>query len=497
MIQRNVIDWLEKSALIYPDKSAFETESEKLSYRGLLTRAKELGTFLTSVTDRNKPVLIIMDKGPKCICAMMGAVYAGCFYTPLDESMPDDRILLIISVLKPEIILTEKKYIEKVRRIAEEIPFFDIEEIHCQTDEDKLISIRRNGIDTDLLYVLFTSGSTGIPKGVAVSHRSVIDFACWATEKLNITDQTKFGNQAPLYFDNSVLEIYCTLSAGATMHFISKRALIYPKMISHYLNEYRINTIFWVPSVYTMAVKSGTLEEESPRYLTSCFFCGEVMPVSTLNAWKKVLPNALYVNMYGPTEITDVCTYFIVDREFDESESLPIGRPCENTGVELINGEICVSGTCLAAGYYNAPEKTAEVFVQNPNRPEIPDRMYRTGDMGAYNEFGELIFLGRNDSQIKKKGNRIELGEVESAVCSMEAVSRVCCLYDGECESIICCYTGIADEKELRRFLKSKLQGYMIPDIFFKMEELPFTGNGKIDRVTVKKIWETEKHRAK
>ena len=144
MIQRNVIDWLEKSALIYPDKSAFETESEKLSYRGLLTRAKELGTFLTSVTEQNKPVLIIMDKGPKCICAMMGAVYAGCIYTPLDESMPDDRILLIISVLKPEIILTEKKYIEKVRRIAEEILFFDIEEIHCQTDEDKLISIRRN-----------------------------------------------------------------------------------------------------------------------------------------------------------------------------------------------------------------------------------------------------------------------------------------------------------------------------------------------------------------
>ena len=493
MIQRNVIDWLEDSAAKYPEKNAFETEHNSISYAALHQRAKEMGTFFASVTAPCNPVLIIMDKGIECIAAMLGAVYAGCFYTPLDESMPDDRIRLIIAVLKPEVILTSEKYYSKVYALAGESRVYDVSGIPHQVDEAMLARIRRNSIDTDLLYVLFTSGSTGVPKGVSVPHRAVIDFAEWAADKLHITGETRFGNQAPLYFDNSVLEIYTALKTGATVHFISRRAMLYAGMLPTYLNEYRINTIFWVPSVYTMVVKAGAFEEETPKYLKGCFFCGEVMPVSTLNAWRKVLPEAVYVNMYGPTEITDVCTYYIVDREFDEREALPIGWPCENTRIELIDGEICVSGSCLARGYYNAPEKTAAAFVQNPARPQVTDRIYRTGDLGTYNERGELMFLGRNDCQIKKKGNRIELGEVESAASSMPQVSRVCCLYDAERESIICCYTGSASEKALRQQLKSKLQSYMMPDKFLHMEKLPSTGNGKMDRVAVRAMWEKTK----
>lgn len=495
MIQRNVLDWLEASASGFPDKIAFETEHESVTYSALLCRAREIGSFLSSETEPNKPVLILSDKGPDCICAMLGTVYAGCFYTPLDESMPEERLSRILSVLKPEIILTQSKYVRKISGIAGGAAVHIIAELPHRIEEERLARIRRNGTDTDILYVLFTSGSTGIPKGVAIAHRSVIDLAEWAVEKLRITEQTRFGNQAPLYFDNSVLEIYSSLCAGATVHFIGRRALLYPLMMPYYLNENRINTIFWVPSVYSMVLRSGAFEEELPRYLTSCFFCGEVMPVSTLNGWRKALPDAFYVNMYGPTEITDVCTYYIIDRAFAEGESLPIGRACENTRVKLIDGEICVSGSCLALGYYNDPEKTAEAFQPDPERPQVTERIYRTGDLGAWNDRGELMFLGRNDQQIKKKGNRIELGEIESAVSDASAVSKVCCLYDAEREQIVCFYAGAVQEKELKRYLKTRLQDYMLPDVFVNRTDLPFTGNGKIDRAGIRRIWDGLKER--
>ena len=493
MIQRNVLDWLETSADRFPGKTVFDTEHEKITFGTLLDRSKEIGTYILNETGSRKPVLIIMDKGINSILSIMGTIYAGCFYTPLDESMPDERIRLIIGILSPALILTEPKYRDKVQGLSTGIHVCDITDIPATVDECALSRVRENGIDTDLLYVLFTSGSTGVPKGVAVSHRSVIDLTEWAVEKLQITDKTRFANQAPLYFDNSVLEIYSTLKAGASLHFISKRALVCPAMLPYYLNKYHINTLFWVPTVYTMVAKTGALAEDPPHEITHCFFCGEVMPVSTLNAWKAVLPDAVYVNMYGPTEITDVCTYYIVDRDFNENEMLPIGRACENTRIVLLDGEICVQGSCLAAGYYHDPEKTTTAFVQIPNSVGEPERTYRTGDYAAYNERGELMFLGRKDNQIKKNGNRIELGEIENAASSMSQINGVCCLYELETEKIVCFCSGPVDAKELRRHFGTKLQRYMIPDVIRVMESLPTTGSGKIDRSSIRKLWENEK----
>lgn len=216
------------------------------------------------------------------------------------------------------------------------------------------------------------------------------------------------------------------------------------------------------------------------------------MPCRTLNAWRRVLPRAQYVNMYGPTEITDVCMYFPVEREFADTESLPIGYPCGNTRIHLIDGEICVSGTCLSPGYYNAPERTCEVFVPNPLRPQVQELMYRTGDLGAYNERGEMMFLGRRDSQIKRQGYRIELDEVECALCALEQVAAGCCFYDARTETIVAVYAGAADDKTLRRALKERLPKYMLPDAYVLRDELPTIGSGKIDRVRLKQEWEHE-----
>lgn len=482
---RNVLCWLEESAHRDPQHIAFEDDSSALTYAQLLQRAQEIGSFLHRCIPTQRPVLVYMDKRPDCIAAMLGAVYAGCFYTPIDPAMPENRMARIVSVLQPACILCEKRYLDKAEVLDARARVICVEDIPARVDTLGLAEVRAQHIDNDLLYVLFTSGSTGLPKGVAITHRSVIDFAEWACDALDVTADCRFGNQAPLYFDNSILDIYCALRMGAAVHFIPRKYFTFPGKMTEYLAEKAINTIFWVPSALTGVSNAGALEKCVPP-LERIFFCGETMPCKTLNAWRRALPEARYVNMYGPTEITDVCTWFPVERDFADTDALPIGFPCGNTRILLIDGEICVTGTCLSPGYYNAPERTAEVFVPNPQRPQVQEMMYRTGDLGAYNERGELMFLGRKDSQIKKQGYRIELGEIECALCAHPEVKAGCCLYNPQTEQIIAVYTGDAEEKPLLRALKEKLPKYMLPDVFVRRDELPSTGNGKIDRIRLK-----------
>lgn len=205
---------------------------------------------------------------------------------------------------------------------------------------------------------------------------------------------------------------------------------MFPGKLIDYIEEKRINTLFWVPSVLMSSANAGVIAGGRPRGVERVFFCGEVMPCKQLNVWRASLPGADYVNMYGPMEITDVVTWYRVERDFNDDDALPIGFPCDNARVLLIDGEICVADTCLAAGYYNAPDKTAATFVQNPLNTAAPERIYKTGDLGAYNECGELMFLGRGDSQIKRQGYRIELGEIECALRACAGVENGCCVYD-------------------------------------------------------------------
>lgn len=483
---RHVLDWLETSAKRRPEAVSFEDEQSRLTYGELHRRAREIGTALAGRVRRQSPVLILMEKSPACIAAMLGTVYAGCFYTPIDPGMPQARMALIADVLHPALILCESALVQTAQALG--APVLTVEEIPAHVDDRVLAALRGEHIDNDLLYVLFTSGSTGLPKGVSITHRSVVDFIDWAVDALNITPEVRFGNQAPLYFDNSVLDVYCALRRGACVHFIPRRYFLFPGKMTEYLQAAAINTIFWVPSALTSVANAGALERCAPK-LSRIYFCGETMPCKTLNAWRRACPEARFVNMYGPTEITDVCTWYPVERAFDDGDSLPIGRPCANTRILLLDGEICVTGTCLSPGYYNAPERTREAFVQNPLRPEIHEIIYKTGDLGAYNERGELMFLGRKDSQIKRHGYRIELGEIECAVCALPQTETACCLYDEAKEQVICFYVGQDDDKAIRRQLKERLPKYMIPDVVVHKPSLPKTGNGKVDRMLLKREW--------
>ena len=262
------------------------------------------------------------------VAAMLGVLEAGCFYTIIDVQMPQQRVQLILDALHPALLLTDAGKAPILADAAGKLPCVSAETaVSCDIDESLLAARQRDIIDTDLQYVLFTSGSTGRPKGVAIRHRSVLDFVEWAVPALRLDETARFGNQAPLYFDNSVLDIFCTLKSGAYVYFLPQKDFLFPARMMDELEQRQINTLFWVPSALMHPANLGVVKDGRPRGVKRVFFCGEVMPNRQLNIWRRSLPDADFVNMYGPTEITDVCSWYRVDRTFEDGEPPPVCLP--------------------------------------------------------------------------------------------------------------------------------------------------------------------------
>ncbi len=501
-MQNHVLDYLNDTVKRVPDKTAFANEKDAISFRQLYDRHRSIASFLAGKGIYKEPVVVFMNKHPNTIVAFFGVIAAGDFYVPIDEEMPRVRIDLILDNLKPRAIICD----EKTKAIAEtfsfdgEIYLYD-EMIETACDEIRLQEIHDLAIDTDPIYVVFTSGSTGVPKGVVACHRSVLDYIEQLSETLEFNENTVFGNQTPLYFDACLKELYPTLKYGATTYLIPKSLFMFPIKLVEFLNEHRINTICWVVSALTMISAFGAFEKVKPEYLHTIAFGSEVFPIKQFKIWRSVLPQAKFTNLYGPTEGTGMCCYYKVDRDFAPDEAIPIGRPFKNTEILLLNekneragkgeaGEICIRGTSVTLGYYNNPGKTAEVFVQNPLNTAYPELIYRTGDIGKYNERGELMFVSRKDYQIKHMGHRIELGEIEVNVNMMPRIQLSGCIYDNEKGKIVLYYVGDMEAGELTKALKEKLPRYMIPNYVKKLDRMPLTPNGKIDRVYLKQSYQ-------
>ena len=326
--------------------------------------------------------------------------YSGCFYVPIDEEMPLYRVELIFQTLNPRAVLCDGKTRPAVERMGYAGSLYDYEEAAAfQPDQALLDRIRAAQLDTDPLYIVFTSGSTGVPKGVIACHRSVIDYVEQLSQALGFSQETVFGNQTPLYFDACLKELYPTLKFGATTYLIPKSLFLFPVKLVDYLNEHKINTVCWVVSALTLISGLGALKKKIPQYLHTIAFGSEVFPIRQFQLWREALPDASFTNLYGPTEATGMSCFYHVDRDFSEDEAIPIGGPFPNTGILLLTednrpavpgevGEICIRGTCLTMGYYRMPEKTAECFVQNPLNDAYPELIYRTGDLGRYNDPG-------------------------------------------------------------------------------------------------------------
>ena len=495
---RNILDYLENSAETFPGKQAFVDEQVSLTFGQLKDKAQRIGSALSELVSSNKPIPVYMNKCADEIAAFMGAVYAGCPYVPIDPQMPEKRVEKILRTVEADIVIVDIECKTIVERLDCPVRTMSLSELeHHEVDSSKLAQIRRKAIDCDLLYIIFTSGSTGDPKGVALTHRAVIDFTEWFTSAAHLDSSSIFGNQAPFYFDMSVKDIYSTLKNGATTYIIPKRLFNFPTELFNYINENGINTLAWAVSAVCLTAKENAFERVCPSGIRAICFGGEAMPVNTLKVWQSYVPDALYMNMYGPTETAVDCTYHIIDKKRDYITGFyPAGYPCENTGILILKdnhlvkegevGEICVRGTALAAGYYNDPIKTSSVFIQNPLQKAYSETIYRTGDMGYYNADGEIMFASRKDDQIKHMGYRIELGEIETALSGVQGIDRCCCLFDKEVDKIVCVYTGKATKKEIILAVSKFIPKYMWPNTFVQLDEMPMTLNGKIDRVNLK-----------
>ena len=502
-MHNNVLNYLEELVTKKPDKLAYSDGTTGLTFKEVHTQARAIGSYLASKNIIHKPVIIYMAKSPKEIAAFFGTVYAGSYYVPIDEEMPKERIRLILDNVKSPLIICDETTAESAKEIrmdGQEICLYD-DLIKTTADDAVLVQIADKTIDTDPIYIVFTSGSTGIPKGVAACHRSVIDYIEQLSEVLELGENTVFGNQSPLYFDACLKEVYPTIKFGATDYLIPKKLFSFPVKLVEYLNEHQINTICWVASALAIVSAFKTFREITPQYLHTVAFGSEVFPIAQFNTWRKTLPDAKFINLYGPTECTGMSCYYKVNREFTDKDVIPIGRPFDNTEILLLdddgkpvgageNGEICIRGTAVTLGYYNDKERTDAVFVQNPLNPFYPELIYKTGDIGKYNELGELVYVSRKDYQIKHMGHRIELGEIEANVNTFDEVKMSACIYDADSGNIILYYVGDIEEAQMEELLKNKVPRYMLPRKAFRLDEMPFTGNGKIDRVGLKKKYQ-------
>ena len=504
----SVLDLIEGQAIINRDKIAFTDPAKEISFGQLYLFSRKIGTFLAGIIEKRSPVSFYMEKSCDAVVGMFGAVYAGGFYSFLDVRQPVVRAESILNTLKPRVVFTDASMLDKAKELSlpEGCELILLDDLigrmdELPVDDEKLGSIRALSQDIDPLYVNFTSGSTGVPKGVTVCHRSVLEFIGYFVDIFGIEEGDVLGNQAPFDFDVSVKDVYSGLMSGARTALIPRDYFSNPMTLMDYLADQKVTVIVWAVSAMCFVSIMNGLEYRNPESIRMIMFSGEVMPVKHLNHFKKFLPEATYINLYGPTEITCNCSYHVLDRDYEENEVIPAGIPFPNEHVFLLDeedrlveepgmeGEICVTGTSLALGYYGDKEKTDAAFMQNPLNKLFQEMMYRTGDIGRYDENGILYYVSRKDFQIKHMGHRIELGEIEVAAMATEGVTRACCIYEPDKKKLILFYTGDKDKKELQAHLKEDLPPYMIPSTVKALKEMPVNKNGKIDRTYLLKEW--------
>ena len=502
----SLIELFEETVKKYPQKVAVIDKDREIVFSDLHRKSLQLASALMALgIGQNKPVGVFLDKSIESVYADLGILYAGDFYMNLDIKTPAERIRNILQLVEPAAIISTTRQIKSIEGIIPstmKVILLDEAGGTADVDSSDIIGRLSTIIDTDPSCIINTSGSTGTPKGVVLNHKSFFDFIDWAIDTFHFDDDLVMGSLSPIVFDIYSFELCMLMAKASTLVVLPAHLAAFPAKILEVLEQHKVNFLFWVPTIMVNIANMDLLSAFKLKSLRTVWFAGEVFPTKQFNYWHHHLSEVTFANLYGPIEITLDCTYYIINKEIPDEEPLPIGYPCRNTDILILDdedravtepgveGELCVRGTSLAMGYYNNPEKTAAVFVQNPLNKAYPELIYRTGDIVCLNDEGLIMFKGRKDNIVKHMGYRTDLGEIEHVIINtLKLVKNGCIVYNQSDKQITLFYEA-AEEipvSEFRLQIGKVLPKYMIPTAFHHLGQLQRNANGKIDRLFYKK----------
>jgi len=521
--------YLRRQAEDEPDAPALAFEDERLTYGQLETSANRLARLLRDVGCRaGDRICLLVPKTPGAIVGMQAALKAGCVYVPIDIASPAPRVERILEAAEPRLVLTSQPAAGLVDDLLAR-GTLGAETVIGSIDDAAVVGERfRSGFGAsdaeafsgeplpsdatgpdDPAHILFTSGSTGIPKGVVITHANAIRFIEWAVDYFGIQSSDRVSGHPPLHFDLSTFDIYGSFAAGAELHIVPATLNLLPHKLAEFIESRGLTQWFSVPSALAYMAKFDVVREGAFPQLQRLLWCGEVMPTPALIYFMTRLPHVRFTNLYGPTEATIASSYYTVPAiPASETDPIPIGTPCAGEELlvlddelnELPTGEIgnlYIGGVGLSPGYWRDEEKTDAAFVQGPRSSPQPRRIYRTGDLAHLGEDGLVYFHGRADSQIKSRGYRIELGEIEvalNALGSLREAAVVAVEAEGfEGMAICCAYAPMSgtsiEQQEVAARLREVVPTYMIPTRWQVFDQLPKNVNGKIDRASLKEFF--------
>ena len=489
----SVLSYLDNILAKSPNKIAYSDENNAYTFREIDCLSDSIAAWLIENGYKNEPVSIMVERNAIVPAYYFAVAKAACFYAPMEATLPLQRLKQIMQVVKSRLLLVDEKNLSVAKQLDFDGEIVVIDSI-CRTEADKTVLKNRRStiVDSMPIYVIFTSGSTGVPKGVITSHRAVTTYLDAVQKVLELNEADVIANQSPLDYIAAVRDIYLPAKTGASTVIVPKKALSVPSQLYQALEDNGVTTLCWSASGLELCVKTGLFECGVPSKIKKVLFSGSVLSGKSLAVWQKNLPDAVFINQYGPTEATASCTYYTVKEPADEQTVLPIGKPYDNYSVFILSesgeqakigeiGEICVSGPAVALGYYGNREATNKAFVQNPFNDNYREIIYKTGDLGMLKQNGDFVFCGRKDRQIKHMGHRIELDEIDSNALKIDGVDSCISLYNEQKEALFLFYTGTATKRDIALYFRSNLPAYMVPRKIVPLEEMPRLANGKIN----------------